>query len=469
MSSSKRDFTDFYAFDGELNEGTGNYEFPLLRHKDDADRIRIWQIFIRLVKDDNRQTGIDWNLLEEKQIPILDDYFKITDEYTDLPSNVIAEAWVETGIEGGKITRNAPTYFDTVANKDRANQRNQFQQAMIYARGQYLKRKEKGGVQNQTGNKKVTGSLGTTMYFPMLAKAYKDGVKHLSYPLYIQPKLDGVRCLFFLKKKDGDVKNVVAYSRTKKEFPSVNYLKEVLYPYLNDLFDEEKSQSIFFDGEMYKHGTKLQDISGKARNEKTEDTTSDLNQYHIYDCFYPFEMDNTYEGRKEQLDVLFDAIKKDAKAKKLIKPVPTILVKDQSEADRQFDHFTKLGYEGIILRNKDGPYLGNATKTGAFLRSKDLVKMKNKFSDEFEVVGYTEGKRGKDKGAVIWIAKTKDGHEFNVTPKDITYEERYKIFNECKKKFDKSYKGRMLTVEYEDLSKTGVPQRAKALVFRDYE
>lgn len=95
--------------------------------------------------------------------------------------------------------------------------------------------------------------------------------------------------------------------------------------------------------------------------------------------------------------------------------------------------------------------------------------MKKKMTDEFEVVNYTEGSRGKDKGAIIWVAKTKDGAFFNVTPKNITYEERYALFAECKKHFKTKYLGRMLTVEYEDLSKTNVPQRAKAVGFRDYE
>ena len=31
------------------------------------------------------------------------EYFNIEDEYTELPPNVEAEAWVETGIETGKI------------------------------------------------------------------------------------------------------------------------------------------------------------------------------------------------------------------------------------------------------------------------------------------------------------------------------------------------------------------------------
>lgn len=474
MTSSKRDFTAFAEFPGEIDEGTGFHSLPLLWHKDGANRWRKWQIHVRLIKTSTADlTGIDWDLLSEKQVSIKKEYYE---NGTKLPSGLRAEAWVETGIETGKITRSAPTYISEAVNEGKANERNPFQQALIYARSQWLKRKEKGGTETKSAvpaaksKKKVPAAyINNVMYFPMLAKPFKDGEKYLRYPLYIQPKLDGVRCLVFLQKKNGGVKNVVAYTRTKKPFPSVDYLKKILYPYLNDLYDEVNDQSIFLDGELYKHGKRLQDISGDSRNEKTNtsDENTDRNEYHIYDCFYPSEMTNTFAQRHEQLVMLYEALSdEDAKT---IKSVPTYKVKSYEAAETKYDKFVEMGYEGAILRNENGPYLGNSLKTGAFLRSKDLVKMKQRFSDEYECVGYTEGSKGKDKGAVIWICQTADEVQFNVTPKNTTYEERYALFEDCQENFDEKYKGRMLTVEYEDLSSDNVPLRAKALTFRDYE
>ena len=125
-----------------------------------------------------------------------------------------------------------------------------------------------------------------------------------------------------------------------------------------------------------------------------------------------------------------------------------------------------MGYEGAMLRNTNGEYLASADKAS---RSSDLVKLKPKHTDEFKIIGYTQGKRGKDKGAIIWICSTENDNEFNVTPKDMTYEERYDLFIDCEKNFDEKYFNKMMTVEYEDLSKAGVPQRAKAVIIRDYE
>lgn len=489
MAASKRDFKDFYSFPGALNEGTGIYEFPTLYSVDDMERLRTWDIKVRIIKTGKKHTAIDWKLLEDKQVPILDDYFEAGDseDYTDIPKGLVVQMWGETGIEGGKITRGIPTYFDKSAMEDKSNRRNAFQQAMIQARSLFLKRKEKGANERKPiKGKKV--STQNVMYFPMLAKPFKDGEKHLEFPLYIQPKLDGVRCLVFLKKKN-DPSSIVIYTRTKKEFLNMDYLTKLLYPYLNDLYDEEKNQSIYLDGELYKHGKKLQDISGESRNEKKrpkngnfgakkdkeeDDEDSEAednvehNEYHIYDCFYPKELDNAYSQRKEQLEALFEAMEDDEEARQYIKPVETIEVANMEEVQAQYEKFVEDNYEGAILRNSDGVYLANAEKTGSFMRSKDLVKLKKKFTDEYEVVDFKQGKKGKDVGAIIWIAQTKGKIKFNVTPKGITYEQRKKLYQECKKNFSK-YKNRMLTVEYEDLSKAGVPQRAKAVAFRDYE
>lgn len=458
MTSSVRDFTDFESFPGTIDDGTKYHSMPILWHKDSASRWRLWQIHIRMIKKSNNPfTGIDWDLLAEKQVPIKTTYYSMN---TKIPVSVISEVWVETGIENGKITRSAPTYFTEPLNKGKINERNVFQNALIYARAQWLKRKDKGGLESKNIRVSVESN---TMYFPMLAKTFKDGEKHLRFPLYVQPKLDGVRCLMFLKKKNGGVKNVVAYTRAKKPFPSIEYLKKIAYPYLNALYDDDKNQSIYLDGELYKHGKKLQDISGDSRNESTDTSITNINrnEYHIYDCFYREELNTPFAQRYEQLSALYDAL--DLEDAKVIRKVPTYLVKNMIEASKKYTQFTKMGYEGAMLRNANGPYQSSAST-----RSNDLVKMKPKFTDEFEIVGFTDGSKGKDKGAIIWICQT-DDQQFNVTPKDISYAERYELYNDAVENFDEKYLGRMMTVEYEDLSSAGVPLRAKALTFRDYE
>jgi DNA ligase-1 len=460
MSADQRNFTDFDTFPGKISK-SGWHVFPELWHKDGANRARKWCIYVRLIKKGPELSGIDWDIKEETQIKIQPGHYQVGKRISE---NVIAEAWTETGIEGGKITRNAPTYIAEPLNIGKSNERNVFQTALIYARAQWLKRKDKGG--SEELGTKASSSKELTLYFPMLAKQFKDGEKHLEFPIYIQPKLDGVRCLMYLRTKNGGPDEVIAYTRQHKIFPNVDYIKKKIYKYLNAMYH---SESIYLDGEFYKHGKILQDISGDSRNDKvvTDESNKDRNEYHIYDCFYPSELHATFEERHEQMLALYASIKKEDKD--LLKEVPTALVPDMKAVKSEYRKFTKLGYEGVMLRNADGVYLTDQHKTGAFLRSKNLVKLKQCFSDEFKIIGFTEGKRGKDKGAIIWICETEEGNEFNVTPKDITYEQRKELYTDATENFDKKYKNKMLTVDYEALSKIGVPLRAKAVVIRDYE
>ena len=66
------------------------------------------------------------------------------------------------------------------------------------------------------------------MMKPMLAHKYDEKRIDWSEPVYIQPKLDGVRCLF---TKDG------AYSRTGKQFKNLAHIELVLIPFFKQYPD----------------------------------------------------------------------------------------------------------------------------------------------------------------------------------------------------------------------------------------
>lgn len=462
MASEKRDFSNFNEFPGKIVDN--RYEFPHLYKVDRNNNKRIWKIIIRLVKDNKRQDKINWNLLTEDEANFDNKY--LNQNY--LPDGVITQLWTESGVVEGKITRKIPTYYDKVVLKNRANQRSSLQQAMIHARAEYLKKFKEGA---KPLNYKCEN---TKMYFPMLAKPWKTGNKHLKYPLHIQPKLDGVRCLVYISKKNGNPTDVVLYTRTQKIFPDKNYLKEILCKYLNSLYTNE---SIILDGELYKHGESLQDISGKSRNVDSE-TLKELNQYHIYDCFYPSKLEMTFVERNLLIKKLFKEINSDKVLQyesikipihpnEILKEVCTTKVNNLEEGKKLFKEYISKKYEGVMFRNSQSTYMADNCKSN--MRSNDLVKMKNKFSEEFEVVDFKEGSKGKDKGAIIWVCKNKKGTTFNVTPKDMTYEQRYDLYKDAIDNFEKKYKNRMLTVEYEDLSKKNIPLRAKGVSFRNYE
>jgi DNA ligase-1 len=80
------------------------------------------------------------------------------------------------------------------------------------------------------------------MIKPMLA--HKFNIKRVDYskPVYIQPKLDGVRCLF---TKDG------AFSRTGKQFKNLAHIELELIPFFKE------NPDVILDGELYNHNLKM--------------------------------------------------------------------------------------------------------------------------------------------------------------------------------------------------------------------
>ena len=126
-----------------------------------------------------------------------------------------------------------------------------------------------------------------------------------------------------------------------------------------------------------------------------------------------------------------------------VKIVETGVCNNENEIKESHLAYTEKGYEGIILRNRDGIYQHN--------RSRDLLKYKTFEEAEYKIVGYSEGE-GHDEGTVIWKCVTEKGQEFSVRPTG-TVEERKKFLQSADK-----YMGKMLTVKYQELSPIGIPR-----------
>ena len=235
------------------------------------------------------------------------------------------------------------------------------------------------------------------MIKPMLA--HKFNPDKAVFPALMQPKLDGVRCVF---TKQG------AFSRTGKEFKNVDHIIETLKP----LF--KKYPYIKLDGELYNH--KLKDDFEKIISlvRKTKPTFEDrkeaekLVQYHIYDIV-PLEHVKfaTYE---ERLDRLIDIVHANNLFlnMKHVRTVGTHWVNSLEDAKDMHNKALKAGYEGSIYRNPDGIYKRT--------RSWDLMKFKDFHDAEATIVGYELGK-GKRTGTIgKFIMQDDEGVEFGCPP-----------------------------------------------------
>ena len=228
------------------------------------------------------------------------------------------------------------------------------------------------------------------MMKPMLAHKFDDSRVDWSQPVYIQPKLDGVRCLF---TKDG------AYSRTGKKFMNLAHIELALKPFFKEQPD------VVLDGELYNHKLKndFEKIISLVRKQKpTEDdrlNAQHLVQFHVYD-YFDGVMYDSYKTRMQNL-VTSDIYDEQ------IKYVPAKLVDSYNYARHLHATYLREGYEGSIIR-LDGLY-----KHG---RSYDLMKFKD-FSDaEATIVGYQIGKGKRTNTLGKFLMMDDEGVEFGCPP-----------------------------------------------------
>ena len=242
------------------------------------------------------------------------------------------------------------------------------------------------------------------MMKPMLAHKYDDSRVDWSLPVYIQPKLDGVRCLIkrvsdFPGQEDLASFSVKAYSRTGKEFKNVKHITDALKGFFFHNSD------VVLDGELYNHELKndFEKIISLVRKQKpTEDDRRDakqLVQFHVYD-YFDGVMYDSYKTRMQQL-VTSDIYDEQ------IKYVPAKLVDSYNYARDLHATYLSEGYEGSIIR-LDGLY-----KHG---RSYDLMKFKDFSDTEATIVGYELGK-GKRTGTLgKFLMMDDEGVKFGCPP-----------------------------------------------------
>ena len=275
------------------------------------------------------------------------------------------------------------------------------------------------------------------MIQPMLAYKVDKKPVDWSEKVFIQPKLDGVRCIF---TKDG------AYSRTGKEFKNVAHLKYDL----TDFF--RKNPNTVLDGELYNHALKddFEKIISLVRKQKpTEQDARDaqhLVQYHVYDTIAEGV---DYEDRFNWLTRYLPI----ASTMTLIK---NTVVENQDEAKMLHNVHLAQGYEGSMLRlNK--PYEQK--------RSYNLQKFKDFSDTEATIVGYEAGK-GKFTGLIgKFFMQDDDGNEFGCPiGKGYNFADRKAILDNVH-----NYIGQRATFTYFQRTQAGSYRHPLFKTLRNYE
>ena len=343
---------------------------------------------------------------------------------------------VTHGMVGGKLITTEWTKCETT-NPGKKNERAPEAQAIFEAQAKWDKRYKKEPA--RTSLEELDAFLDSGDAAPVAMTAKTVDFEDLQFPVYAQPKLDGMRALI---TKDG------AFSRGTERWNNINHILENLKPLFAQFPD------LVLDGELYNHelaadfntiGSILR-IKDPTAEEK-ENSRKNI-QFWWYDVQIPSKPKTPVEERLQLIQALFMQF---CDARYFV-PVPTLFCKDKEELDIAYDKWLEELYEGQMIRIPGTPY--------EFKRSKFLLKRKEFIDQEFLVHDITEGVGNRSGMAGRVICSLPNGTKFKANLKF-----RRPMLKELLKDAPK-YRGQFATIRFFHYTPDGIPRFGRATAFR---
>ena len=287
---------------------------------------------------------------------------------------------------------------------------------------------------------------------PMLAYPVSDKPIDYTKPVFMQPKLDGVRCVIQAKVKrhiltpDLNEIEVKAYSRTGKEWKNIDHILFNLKSWF------ALNPDVILDGELYNHDFKddFEQIISMVRKTKptAEDKLKSANnvQFHCYDII---DETKTFEQR-------INFIKQVVPRNHCVHHVHTMQISSHDNALTFHESYKAGGYEGSIVRTND---------VYQCKRSHSLRKFKDFHDTEATIIGYVDGK-GKRTGTLGKVIMQDDeGVEFGCPPgKGYTYKDLKIMLDNIG-----DYIGQRATFTFFERTKAGSYRHPLFKCIRNYE
>lgn len=329
----------------------------------------------------------------------------------------------------GKIqTTNWTECFAT--NVGRSNERNDQEQALFEAQALWKKKKDSGYYES------INDIDCSKFVEPMLAKEFEEYEDTVTYPLYSQPKLDGIRCI---------VSNKGMFSRNGKEIISCPHI----FAELKYIFN--KFPDAVLDGELYcdklnNDFNKICSLVKKTKPTKTEiEESANVIQYWVYDTV-----------RSDKFFERGQWINSNVNQTEFIKIVPTAVCNNKKDLDLYYEKYLDIGYEGQMVRLNTSSY--------EHKRSKTLLKRKQFQDKEYTILDVIEGEGNKKGMAGAFVFKNEIGLPFNSNIKGNRdfLKEIWKNKNQ--------YIGKLATVKFFNLTPDNkIPRFPYVIGIRDYE
>jgi len=321
-------------------------------------------------------------------------------------------------------------------NVGKSNEVSADKQAVIEVGAKMLKKMKEGYTEDQSKLNEAKPLIS-----PMLAKVWDKYKAKVEFPVYSQPKLDGIRM-------ETEAKGF--FSREGNPFSTVNHLQKEVEQFMKFVPEGGKIDGELYNEELYDDFNKIVSLvkRGNATPEELKEAER-LVQYHIYDIDIP---GYTFEQRHKLIAIAFGT-----KTFKYLKMVDTTLVQTEEELDQLSENYLKRGYEGQMIRNPYSLYEGGKS------RSKNLLKRKPFMDEEFVIVGINEGEGNRSGMAGALVVQVSEG---------ITSKTGIKGGVEFYKRLWKersSLIGKKATVRFQNYTPDGSLRIPVTVAIRDYE
>ena len=279
-------------------------------------------------------------------------------------------------------------------------------------------------------------------YKPMLAYPVSDKPINYDDKVFMQPKLDGVRCLIQYDKKTG----VTAWSRTGKQWKNIHHITSSLEKWF------KSNQTTVLDGELYNHDLRddFETIISLVRRQTPDDIdmveSREMVQFHCYDIIHP---DNSpFEDRNRFVKYCVE------QSSPYVHTVNTMLCASDEDAKEIHTVNLECGFEGSILRTNN---VYHQKRTHSLRKFKDFKDAEALIVDWVEGVGKREGTIGK------FMAQDEDGNLFGMPVMD-----KFKYLQDNFKVMQ-GYIGKMATFTYFERTKANSYRHPLFKCIRDYE
>ncbi len=309
----------------------------------------------------------------------------------------------KSGLVGGQVITHSSQAKPK--NVGRSNETTMVEQARLEAAAKLKAKLDEGYFET------VEEAENEEVILPMLAKSFDKEKKKIDWAnAYVQPKLDGMRCLDTPKGK---------ISRKNKSIDTVNHIQ----------IDRELFPEIIIDGELYAHGLSFQENMKliKKKRPGTENV-----KFHIYDIILK-------EPFNERLNLLLNIVEHSNS----LELVPTYKVSSMEDVKKYHQAFIAEGYEGTMIRWGNEGYKVNG-------RSSNLLKYKDFIDETYEVIDIVPSDKNPKQGVVH--CKLKDGRTFGCGMK-FSHSERTDMLNN-----KENYIGQIAEIRFFEFSDDGIPR-----------